>query len=118
MQPREIFKEKLLSLLNEGISFKRETIDLLRGYIVYIFLKQRKPIYIGMSSRGILRTLDHRNKKILESFDQVWIYRANDLQAAKDAERILIATLNPKYNLSGAINREAEIRRAFQGGRE
>lgn len=118
MQVREIFKEKLLSLLNEGILFKRETIDILNGYAVYIFLKRnnKRPIYIGMSKDGIRRVLStQRRKEILEQYDQVLIYRANDLRAAKEAEKILIAALNPKYNLRGAINREAEMRRAFQG---
>lgn len=122
MQAREIFKEKLLSLLNEGISFKRETIDLLKGYVVYIFLKRGKPIYIGMSQKGILRALERdqtskKNPEILRSFDKLWIYRANDLRAAKEAEKILITTLNPKYNLNSATNREAEIMRAFKRAR-
>jgi len=119
MQPREIFKEKLLSLLNEGISFRRETVDIFNGYIVYIYFKKMKPIYIGMSQRGIQRTLStRRRKEILEQYDRVWIYRANDLQAAKDAEKILITTLNPKYNHNSAINREAEIMRAFMGRKQ
>lgn len=117
MKPREIFKEKILSLLNEGISFKRETVEIFNGYVVYIFLKRNKPIYIGMSQDGIRRALSKqsRNKEVLEQYDRLWIYRANDLQAAKDAEKILIITLNPKYNSTGAINREAEIMRAFRG---
>ena len=116
MQVREIFKEKLLSVLNEGIEFKRETIDIFNSYIIYIYFKKMKPIYIGMSKDGIRRVLSTRRKKeILEQYDRVWIYRANDLQAAKEAEKILITTLNPKYNLNSAINREAEIMRSFRG---
>ncbi len=115
--PREIFKKKLLSLLNEGISFKRETIEIFDGYIVYIFLKRNKPIYIGMSRYGIRRALSRQNrsKEVLEQYDRLWIYRANDFQAAKDAEKILITALNPEYNRTGAVNREAEIMRAFMG---
>jgi len=116
MQVRKIFKEKLLSLLNEGISFKRETIEIFNGYIVYIYFKKMKPIYIGMSKDGIRRALStRRRKEVLEQYDRVWIYRANDLQAAKEAEKILITTLNPKYNLNSAVNREAEIMRSFRG---
>ncbi len=92
------FKSQIKELVGNGISFPAKTINILRGCVVYLYLKNKEAIYIGMSKRGMLRALDERHKGI-EGYDEFVIYQAKTPEDAVKAEVIMIKALKPKLNI-------------------
>ena len=103
-KPRELFKEKMGAVLGSGVSFPKDTISLLRGFVIYVYLKNNEPIYIGRSLRGILRAIDHRHTKALEEFDELIVFQTKDHEDSVKAEKLLIKEFKPYLNTQGVFD--------------
>ena len=70
---------------------------------VYILLKNKVPIYIGMGKiliNSISRSNSHSTRKdALKSCDRILLYPCKSLVAAKDLEKLLIQRLQPASNI-------------------
>jgi len=73
---------------------------LARNPIVYVFLKDNRAIYVGMSRRGIGRPLSkgHKRNEVRRTCDDVRVFMCKDVKAAKELEEFLIRKLKPVEN--------------------
>ena len=105
---REIFLSKLRKYVpnQQGIRFDGKDFRLLLGPVVYVFLWQGQAIYIGMSKRGLSRATAGRHIQAQDErqeCDEVWVYPTESTSAARQLERLLIASLNPSQNKTSGL---------------
>ncbi len=101
----DIIKDILIDTVNKtvsgkGISFKGEDFRQLSMPCVYIFLRDSKALYIGMSGNGIGRPTGRHNQAVIakKMCDEVIIYPTNSVEDANKLEDVLIGILRPEYN--------------------
>lgn len=94
-----------LVVADSGISFDASTFRQLTGPIVYAFIRDGVPVYIGMSRHGIGRPsapmhhkMGSRRGKGAVQYDSVFIWSCPDRDAAVTLERLLIERLRPAHN--------------------
>ena len=91
-----IFKK--ICELEDGFSFSRNELNNLLSPCIYIYLKNRKPIYVGCSQHGTSRALaSHVTEEIQEEADKLIIYPVSNCVELEN-EEILISHFKPKYN--------------------
>lgn len=67
---------------------------------VYLFLRNGKPLYVGVSQHGISRpaALYHNHRTARDAADEVLLLFFGSAYSAKDAEQRLIEALKPPFN--------------------
>ncbi len=98
---RDLFKDKIGPVLGSGVSFPKQTVSMLRGFVVYIYLKNDNPIYIGRSGKGILRAMDECHDVAMEEFDELVVFQTKDHPDSVKVEKLLIKTFKPYLNIHG-----------------
>lgn len=100
----------------KGMAFTASACNDLRGPGVYVLLGARDlPLYVGSSRNVAMRAFSRDHKqytKAIHAYHRLLVYPCFSLQAAQEAEAILIAVLKPLYNHS----RKAACRTAFRLG--
>lgn len=81
-----------------GTSFEIADVRSLSGPIVYILSDNIGPIYIGMSRNGIGRPFSSRHPMFERECTSLKVYPCKSLEAARQAEKILIALFQPRHN--------------------
>ena len=100
-----LFDTELPSLLIEdaGIEFTGDVWRALCLPCVYIASSETEVLYVGLSERGLQRPFGvghHKltNPELRAEVATLKVYPCKSISAARKAERILIASLNPKWN--------------------
>jgi hypothetical protein len=72
------------------------------GDILYAWTRGGAPLYIGMSSIGLLRPLSRAHDVVwaLREGDQLWVWRMGSREEARHQERRAIRRLAPRFNVS------------------
>src|SRR6266513_915220 len=67
---------------------------------VYVFMKKRKPIYVGSSMWGVARSFDRRHSSEARYLmDEVRIQFYRTVEEARRVEQVLIDRWKPEFNL-------------------
>jgi hypothetical protein len=69
-------------------------------FIVYAWMRDRRALYIGMSTNGLLRPLSgsHDVCWAFQPGDYLYVWKAKDRQDARRLERLAIDLVGPAYN--------------------
>lgn len=88
---------------SSAIEFNAESLAILRGPGVYMYVREDKAIYIGASRSAIGRCLarNHHKKQHLLAGTSLLIFPCKDHTAAKELEDWLIFDLKPIGNKRG-----------------
>ncbi len=102
---RHVFDSELPDLFIEGaaIEFTGDVWRSLCKPCVYIASNETEVLYVGLSDRGLARPFGPNHHKLTKSelrseVTALKVYPCKTLGAARKAERILIAALNPKWS--------------------
>ena len=106
--------ERLLEELvieDSGAEFTGDAFRLFCGPIVYLFLRDGKPLYIGMSSAGLSRPGGrvHHKAAARDQADQVKTWSCRTVRDARKLEAILIHQLKPSMNGRGQGHTNVEL---------
>lgn len=93
-----------------GAEFTGDAFRLFCGPIVYLFMREGKPLYIGMSSSGLARPGGRVHHKSLarDQADQVKTWSCRTTRDARKLESILIDQLRPPMNKRGIAHTNVE----------
>ena len=70
-------------------------VDATKDYLIYFLLKENDVVYVGQTTRNLLRPFAHKDK----IFDSVAIiYQAEDRELLNEVEEFYIKKYSPKYN--------------------
>ena len=86
---------------NGGSRFSGDDFRLMGGPIVYCFLRQNTPLYVGMSKAGLSRPGARVHKQAetaRRECDEVLIFPVRNAADASKLERLLISVFRPEYN--------------------
>jgi hypothetical protein len=91
---------KRLILPSGGVRFDGEEFRRLCRPLVYMFLKDNTPLYIGFSAAGLARPSQnaHHAKRARQEADEILIWPTKTEADARELESILIFAMQPKYN--------------------
>lgn len=81
------------------------------GPSVYLIERNEKPLYIGMSSRGLARALHHKHHVLGEELrptDEIYAWTFATTAEAKQFETQLIIELRPLRNIIGNLAERSE----------
>jgi hypothetical protein len=90
-----------LIIPQSGTKFNGDDFRQLCGPQVYLFMKDNKPLYIGMTGDGLARCGSRGHKQATvarDECDEVMIYPCISRQHAERLETLLIWHLQPAYN--------------------
>jgi hypothetical protein len=97
-------RERILELVaGPGLEFVGADVLNMLGPIVYLFSREGRPLYVGMSRRGLSRPFTHLHsalRKITET-DRLQIWPVATPRAAVELEQHLIHHLMPVWNITG-----------------
>ena len=105
IQSEDLFDSELPELLIDGagIEFTGDVWRSLCHPCVYVAANEERVLYVGLSQNGLARPFSRGHHKLRSSFhmhevESLKVYPCRSIEAARAAERILIATLNPQWN--------------------
>jgi hypothetical protein len=101
-----------------GIRFDGRELRRLDGPCVYIFVKDDLALYVGMSSRGLQRSIGKGHsvaEKCKQECDELLVYYCHSIEAASECEGILIKLFSPKYNMRKTLTHFKDSTRANLG---
>lgn len=90
-----------LVLPEAGQKFKGSDFRDLRKPGVYLFMRGKEALYVGMAKRllGRVGSFHSQAQLAIEDCDEVLLYPCVSVKAAQELEIILIGRLRPKYNI-------------------
>lgn len=92
---------------NSGQEFNGNDFKALLGPGVYVFMKEDRPIYVGMG-RSLLGRCSglghHKAHTARKECDKVLLFPCIHLEAAHKLETILIGRFQPQYNLAKKLH--------------
>lgn len=89
-----------LVVSDAGMSFPMNDLRLLDGPVVYAYMLDGVPLYVGSSVDGLKRvcSVRHHRVKVRGEADECRIWPCLSVAAARELEGILIEKLKPQYN--------------------
>jgi hypothetical protein len=104
---------------NGGCEFTGDVFRMLSGPVVYLFLCDRVPMYVGMSAHGLSRVnhFDRAGRKRDDAqarCDKVQVWPCRSAKCAKQLEAILIDQLKPQCNATGKSIRDSGRRLLYR----
>lgn len=83
-----------------GIEFKGVDVLRLRGPVVYLVMRGNRPMYVGMSARGLTRPFNSKHHVLnqIHEDDKLQVWPTVGVLAARDLECLLIERLQPEWN--------------------
>lgn len=85
--------------------FNKANLANLLSPCVYVYLRENEALYVGMSKQGLLRALSFKENKywmdLPKEADELLVFPVDDEKTAREAERMFIQELQPKYNIIG-----------------
>lgn len=92
--------------ITDGVVLDAGVFRRLNTPLVYVFLKDQLPLYVGLSTKGIARpyTKNHGAAQARAICHDVRVYFCREVRHAHALESYLIAKFQPPYNNHGVYN--------------